>query len=91
MTVPAGWTTHVYDTEALPLKSTDLVRGAGGNQVLPSRLVGPVGAVLPVGIDILSRPFAEPVLAVCFESLSLEPAGESQPGSSASIASKPAI
>ena len=62
MTVPAGWTTHVYDTEAVAVESAAAAGSAGGNQVLPSRLVGPVPAVLPVGMDIVGRPFAEPVL-----------------------------
>ena len=61
MTVPAGWTTEVYDTEALS-GGDGGASDAGGNQVLPSRLVGPVPAVLPVGIDFAGRPFSEPVL-----------------------------
>lgn len=50
ITVPAGFTTHVYDR----------VRDAsspGG-----TRLVGPIPAKLPVGIDFLGKPFAEPLL-----------------------------
>jgi Asp-tRNA(Asn)/Glu-tRNA(Gln) amidotransferase A subunit family amidase len=50
ITVPAGFTTEVYDR----------VRDAaapGGN-----KLVGPVKARVPVGIDFLSRPYNEPVL-----------------------------
>ena len=44
MTVPAGFTSVVYD------------RGADG-QLLPGK-----PAVLPVGLDILALPFAEPTV-----------------------------
>ena len=50
ITVPAGFTTHVYDRER------DLTAPAS------TRLVGPVAAELPVGIDFLARPFGEPTL-----------------------------
>jgi Asp-tRNA(Asn)/Glu-tRNA(Gln) amidotransferase A subunit family amidase len=50
MTVPAGFTTEVYDRE------TDLT------QPDSTVLVGPVAAELPVGIDFLARPFGEPTL-----------------------------
>jgi amidase len=50
ITVPAGFTTHVYD------------RVRDSSSADGTRLVGPVAAALPVGIDFLSRPFAEPVL-----------------------------
>jgi amidase len=50
ITVPAGFTTEVFDR----------VRDAG----VPggTRLVGPVPARLPVGIDFLTMPFGEPML-----------------------------
>ena len=50
LSVPAGFTTHVYE----------LVRDAaapGG-----TRLMGPVPAKLPVGIMFFGRPFSEPTL-----------------------------
>ena len=50
MTVPAGFTTEVYDRER-DLTSPD-----------STAVVGPVAAELPVGIDFLARPFGEPVL-----------------------------
>ena len=50
MTVPAGFTTNVYDRERDPTAPDS------------TRLVGPVAAELPVGIDFLARPFGEPTL-----------------------------
>ena len=45
--VPAGFTTVVWDRER------------AGNE---TRLVGPVQARLPVGVDFIARPFGEPML-----------------------------
>lgn len=50
ITVPAGFTRQVYDRVPDP-------RSPDG-----TRLVGPVSAVLPVGIDFATRPFGEPLL-----------------------------
>jgi amidase len=71
ITVPAGFTTEVYDlvrdptapqTPASAWPST----GGGGNERLAgddrTRLVGPTAAKLPVAMDIAGRPFDEPLL-----------------------------
>lgn len=50
MTVPAGFTTEVWD------------RVRDDTQPDSTRLVGPVPAQLPVGIDFLGKPFDEPML-----------------------------
>jgi amidase len=47
--VPAGFTTSVWDRE----------RVGNGNE---TRLIGPIAAKLPVGVDFIARPFGEPLL-----------------------------
>jgi amidase len=55
ITVPAGFTTEVYD------RVPDASAASVGSDT-PTKLVGPVPARLPVGIDFLARPFGEPLL-----------------------------
>ncbi|MCP5144941.1 MAG: amidase [Gammaproteobacteria bacterium] len=50
ITVPAGFTTMVYDRVANPDDKDAPI------------LVGPIPARLPIGIDFLGRPFSEPML-----------------------------
>lgn len=59
MTVPVGYTSQVYD-----LVWTDDAPSPRPNQydAAHTRLVGPTPAVLPVGMDVLGRPFSEPTL-----------------------------
>jgi amidase len=56
ITVPAGFTTEVWDRVRDPQapKESD---GEPG-----TKMVGPVAAKVPVGIDFVARPFAEPTL-----------------------------
>jgi amidase len=56
ITVPVGFTTEVYDRVSDP----SLPKEENGQP--GSKWVGPVPAVVPVGMDIVSRPFAEPLL-----------------------------
>jgi amidase len=56
ITVPAGFTTEVWDRERDPTAAK------GPNGQPGTRLVGPVAVKVPVGIDFVARPFAEPTL-----------------------------
>ncbi len=55
LTVPAGFTTEVWD------RVRDENASAEDGES-PPRLVGPVPARLPVGLDLVGRPFDEPTL-----------------------------
>jgi hypothetical protein len=60
ITVPAGFTSQIYDR----------VPDAASADGTGTRMVGPVAARLPVGVDFAARPFGEPTLfriAAAFE------------------------
>ena len=60
MTVPAGFTTHVYDRVRVTTLRDSMPRDSTPRD--STRLTGPIPARLPVGIDFLGLPFREPVL-----------------------------
>ena len=64
ITVPAGFTTMVYDRvrdAGAPIRADG---GAGGDGATAegTHVVGPTSAELPVGIDFVAPPFGEPTL-----------------------------
>ena len=65
LTVPAGYTTEVWDRvpdpDSPPVPATGFNAQPGETEPA-SKLIGPVAAKLPVGLDLLGRPFAEPIL-----------------------------
>jgi amidase len=65
MTVPAGFTTVVYDRVRDPGSPIRADGGPGGGEEATAEgthIVGPTPAKLPVGIDFVARPFGEPTL-----------------------------
>jgi Asp-tRNA(Asn)/Glu-tRNA(Gln) amidotransferase A subunit family amidase len=65
ITVPAGFTTQVYDRirdPNAPKPAGPADDGERNPNNDPSISVGPVADKLPVGIDFLGRPFSEPIL-----------------------------
>jgi amidase len=68
ISMPAGFTTVVYDRVRDPNAPAPAAGGrrpsGGGSEEArePTILSGPIPAKLPVGMDILGRPFSEPVL-----------------------------
>ncbi|HEY9154713.1 MAG TPA: amidase [Opitutaceae bacterium] len=72
ITVPAGFTTEVYDQIPDPNPTPEAIKAAkgsggggeaeGGIARVPMIWTGPTPAKLPVGIDFIGRPFSEPTL-----------------------------
>jgi Asp-tRNA(Asn)/Glu-tRNA(Gln) amidotransferase A subunit family amidase len=65
MTVPAGFTTVVYDRvrdAGAPVRADGGPGGGDGATAEGTHVVGPTAAELPVGIDFVTRPFGEPML-----------------------------
>lgn len=69
ITVPAGFSTRVYDWERdpsaplpTPPEECGPVGGGAGGLREGTKMVGPIPAKLPIGVDFLGRPFSEPTL-----------------------------
>ncbi len=73
ITVPAGFTTEVYDwirdpkVEPIPVEQFGNAGGGGGGAERSEynrriRMVGPIKAVLPVAVDFVGKPFDEPLI-----------------------------
>jgi amidase len=64
ITVPAGFTTVVYDRIPDPAAKPAARSGRGDEEgaSVPMITMGPTPAKLPVGVDFMGRPFSEPIL-----------------------------
>ncbi len=62
ITVPAGFTTEVWDRIPDPKAPAPTNSARDEEASVPTILVGPVKAKLPVGVDFMGRPFSEPTL-----------------------------
>jgi amidase len=68
ISVPAGFTTEVYDRVRKPVTAVEsnAARSSAGSEGTQAKseteLLGPIPTKLPVGIDFLARPFDEPKL-----------------------------
>jgi amidase len=62
ISVPAGFTTHVYDRMREPGAPVRAERTSRTATPDGTYVIGPVAAMLPVGMDIVGRPFDEPTL-----------------------------
>ena len=58
ITVPAWFTTVMYDRIRVP----SMPESASGDEDSETEIVGPVPARVPVGMDIVVRPFGEPTI-----------------------------
>jgi Asp-tRNA(Asn)/Glu-tRNA(Gln) amidotransferase A subunit family amidase len=61
ITVPAGFTTEVWD-RVPDANAPKKLNADGEAEVGEMKIVGPVQAKLPVGVDFLGMPFSEPML-----------------------------
>jgi Asp-tRNA(Asn)/Glu-tRNA(Gln) amidotransferase A subunit family amidase len=64
ITVPAGFTTQMYDRVRVATAESGLDQDIADQDEDEdeTELIGPVAASLPVGVDIVARPFGEPTL-----------------------------
>lgn len=63
--MPVGFTTQMYDRVAVPAAAAQdeaTVAAQQDDDEEQTVIVGPVPARLPIGMDIVARPFGEPVI-----------------------------